>query len=96
MLRMVTNIFSVFVMVMHLNYSMFFGMVSIPKSLITVGLFTLLWIYVFVRERKITEKILFAIFVVYVFAVTSVHVFDIFSTTFAVTMYWGVLAFVTL
>lgn len=66
---------------------------NIPLSFLILSLSALPFIYEYKKEGKIVSKFMLAATCLYGLSVTSLYVIQLFEVTFALTLYWWVLAF---
>lgn len=69
---------------------------SLGISTLIIAIYTLPFVYDYVSKWTITNKMLIVAFLGYLFILSTLYVLHLFEVTFAVTLYWGVLAFLLL
>lgn len=66
---------------------------NLTVSTLMLWIYSLPFIYDYIRKWTIENKPLFIVFLSYVFILSSLYIYQIFGVTFMVTLYWGILAF---
>lgn len=72
------------------------GDMNLSISSLIVAIHALPYIYEYFQQKKIQNMKLFSVFLLYVFILSTQYVYHIFDVTFAITIYWGILAFILL
>lgn len=97
------KIFSYFVYISFLSIHLFLFLVStqvgiftpdmnILISTIIAGIYSVPFLYEYLKHKDIHSDKLFIVFLFYLFSLTTLYVYYYFPTTFSVTLYWWVLA----
>ena len=76
----------------HLNQDS----MNILISTLIVVIFALPYLYNYLTKQTIWSRSLFTLFVLYLFIISTLYIQHFFDTTFAITIYWWVLAFALL
>jgi len=69
---------------------------NLGVSSLMVAMFSLPFLYDYIKKWSIQNMPLFIVFLSYLFILSSLYIYQIFAVTFMVTLYWWVLAFAIL
>jgi len=86
----------IFLLIIHIGLfadNLWSDSINIAISTIIAGIYALPFIYEYLTRNTIQNKALFASYAFYIFVLSTLYILHIFSVTFAVTLYWWVLAF---